>query len=321
MRKLTISNGKNQKKFESLTAFCYHCKAILNSFKFKKMTQNCNTLCINYKLTKSIDDLPLEIISKVFKYLELVDLEACAKVCIKWKLATEITGFHLGLHIPFESNFSFQRLQKFTNLVHLELDALFLSQKRATHIKHEKLKNLVITHHESGHLKINCPSLTRFTYGGILHKYTFTHTKQIKILEVRELHRSLVRFKNIEFLKVHNFKDITRRFSLEFSKLTEFHSEFLMGPRFPNSNKLITRESLRKTIRIFLRSLPRNCSFTLNKVSITEVNLMKLDLGKSDPENWWNIRKLFDQNINKPLLNPKTHFCFYCNQLKERTAV
>lgn len=249
-------------------------------------------------------------------------MEACTEVCIKWKLATEITGFHLGLHIPFESNFNFKRLEKFTNLVHLELDALFLNKNQTTHIEHEKLRNLVITHHQTGNLRINCPSLIRFSYGGIFYnKIEFTHTKQVKILEIQKLHKALNKFKNVEVLKIHNFRNVTKKFALKLPKLRDFHSECLAGALFGDYEELTTRDKLKETIGSFLGSLPTNCTFTLNKVLITEKNLIKLDLGKSDPVKWSKIRELCDQDINKPLRNPKSHFCLSCNKLEERITV
>ena len=121
-------------------------------------------------------------------YHNFQTLESCLQVCRKWRHAIQTQKLYISLHIATcDETFNFNRLEKFENLFHLELDGV--NTGTVSKIKHENLRSLAILDRDIDSIrtvKIDCPRLLRFAYAGSFHKFRFEQ-QNIKILQLERL--------------------------------------------------------------------------------------------------------------------------------------
>ena len=245
--------------------------------------------------TTSIDDLPPEIISELFKHLSLKDLAACSQVSKRWHLiyadfrlqrlvVTDYEHhhipkwFHSGRRVeeqqlchpkvfrrlrtrPLLSNlkhlslsgqfiFDFEKLNRFRQLVHLEIDLdLEINLKyssaffdvsdvsddsddseafngEAWHFVLPRLQVLAFRQFNYRcRLSIDCPALSELSYGeSSCNLMDLKHPETIKKLATSKFDPNwLSQFKGVECLVARQFGAISKSTLLSLPRLKELH--------------------------------------------------------------------------------------------------
>ena len=128
---------------------------------------------------------------------------------------------HLALTGSFK--FDLNKLNRFGQLMHLEINILWLNGK--FHLNLPKLKVLAIHRwNDQCSLSIDCPGLsTLYYHGEDANQLEVKHLETIKQLETNLVGRQLIPFKGVEYLITNYFEAISKDTLLSLPKLKELH--------------------------------------------------------------------------------------------------
>ena len=210
--------------------------------------------------TASIDDLPVEMICELFKYLAPKDLAACSLVNKRWysiysnfklhSLVVDHSRFsYLHQTIPevswavfrrlvekplllnlkhldlccYESDFDLNELNRFQRLVHLKIDTIHSNKKANLNLP--RLEVLVFPLFNWGcALSLDCPQLSTLNYLGECEGANLLevkHPETIRMLKTTMAGSQLVPFKSVEYLVTEEYQVVSTATLRSMPKLRE----------------------------------------------------------------------------------------------------
>ena len=282
--------------------------------------------------TTSIEDLPWEMISELFKNLPPKDLASCSLVNKRWHsiftafklhslVATDSDGLfrwyhskrpiqeaercrrwmflrlakkpllsnlrHLAVLTPmYESGFDLNDLNRFQQLVHLEI-MYFPHEQKRTHLSLPKLK--VLAFPEWNYhcvLSIDFPRLSTLLYvgdNGIASLLKVKHPETIRKLETNMFGEILIQFKSVDCLVTKEFEAISTATLLSLPNLRELRYNGNVRYRFEKESRrgagMIDR--LKKMLSEFLDQAKklRGSDFLFTFAGLQVTNVDQIDFG------------------------------------------
>lgn len=166
---------------------------------------------------------------------------------------------HLAI-IGYKLVFDFNKLNRFSELVHLEATVNGVDGK--AHLSLPKLRVLVLHHfHRSWTLSIDCPLLSTLSYRSELKKWQLEvkHPETIRRLETDIIDPMLASFKNVDFLVAKKFEAISESTLLWLPALKELRYDKHIERAFAmkSIHQIGTVDRMKRTLSEFLDEAKR----------------------------------------------------------------
>lgn len=277
--------------------------------------------------TTNIENLPLEMINELFKYLPLKDLAVCSmvnkcwnsiysnfKVCklfvdddrylepLKWfdlnrtvreaEQLNDLEKFGRLVEKPLLSNlkylalcdllkFDLNKLNRFQQLVHLEVNSLY--NLKTLHLNLPKLK--VLAFHNFNwdcSLLIDCPLLSTLCYiGEDANLLEVKHPETIHKLETGMIGAKLIPFKNVECLITWKLEAIDKATLLSLPKLRELQFNNYIKCVFVEGPAYGTVDRVKRMLNEFMNEAKklRDSDFRFSFSGFQLTNMDQIDFG------------------------------------------
>ena len=287
--------------------------------------------------TTSIEDLPPEMISELFKHLSPRDLAVCSVVNKRWNSIYSNFKLHKLVAMSYrhdvneifewygskqimreaeqccspmfgrlvekpllsslkhlalaEFGFDPNRLNRFQQLAHLEINFNCFFNQKNLHLNLPRLKVLVF--HESNYhcaLSIDCPLLSTLAYNekGFIVKDALLkvkHPETIRKLETNLIGEKLTPFKSVECLATQEYQTINEAILLSLPRLRELryngNIESVVHCEF--GSELGTIDHVKRTLNEFLDEAKKlrgsDFRFTFAGFELTKVDVEQIDFG------------------------------------------
>ena len=185
----------------------------------------------------------------------------------------------------YDSEFDLNHLNRYQQLVHLEIDITFLD-KSNVQLKLSKLK--VLAFHRSNlncSLSIDCPELSTMLYNGNVNQLDVKHPETIRKLQTDWFSYEMTPFKSVECLVTKKYQAISLATLISLPRLRELHYNREMDSLFfYDFGKVVNIVGrVKRTLIEFMDEAKRlrgsDFQFTFCGLQVANVNVDQIDFG------------------------------------------